>query len=1348
MVMIIARDRKGNMPFAVIAVTILLLSLGYGIVNSQIENAEDNADDVTKEIEAIGDAVKKSESFVNRGLGEILASMGKQTNTVSSKINDFNDSSERWMGKQFPSMEGCVKITILGFDIKLASENMKIEGQGYSPTYLKATGTFTARYECDSGSTEKTVNISSDGSCALPLISEMSSLFELSLSGNGSVLSQMMMYQLTALAQERVINGYGSIAATGNMGTKEIITAEDVQGSYRSCVSAIELISFKNSSTGTVTGSGKLDLADIFASEEGCIKIDLGAIYAQALLSVLDKIVLQWSDYFCGNLVVNFLDGTSDVVKNTWDSIVNFFTGKDTMSASPYIKGIMEQNGYSEKEYRYLWNGKSVNYNVPVFSVTKMIDGESKTVSVGGFDASVKYPNVDILNWSGINNFKSEYRLENNEIREWIRSILNTTAINIGADRSVGQISVPISIDDDRPYIEDLRRAVNGSLSKLDADVERIVNNSIKNQEIYDPFYSAICTKITQNFDSVFGVNELRNRMLAQMNFQEIYYSLANSGLDHEEIMYLIDSLRSAICNEEIIGSYRDAAYDMLNRFDALLKVPDGQSGLIKKFFVMIGEKAMPMLSVINDIPERMINLCDEMCQNMNVNPYCGILDVPEENFFGITSKSGTVKETILITDNLSPNIKVQGPNQNLNDCVHYVGFNEKKGASYCTVFRVSLDDTLEYTVEGRGTISSILGVSDSSMSGTIPVSIDIKIAVISSWGLTGVSSYKASNTVFSDGWALLIKVLEPLLEPLRKIFEIVSEVMVLISSSLLELSKYVSDIVEKLYNAVMGPIIELKKFIEEKLENIMNQSIGEFAGVVEYIFKATMKKQTVGLSFMGLTLTFTTDLASLVKNVKTVLTVNLSGEVSGLFIKCGVTIKQKDLKERKDFFITGNAYIKGDDWDVEINIDPFMKSMNHLATINGEARGISFDIVFPHVVQYREASMKISDIEGIGDVISNIPLPLLGLKCSFDAGLDLKYNIPFETGVVVNEFESNPPGNDLGNEWVELYNSSNRTVDISGYTISAGSNEKTKKMTLGETILSPHERLLVVLDKHVVLLNDKNDTLKGDRIILRDREGVVIDRSIIGKDTENSSYTWQRVADGAIDWTFAKGTPGTGNCGGLVNGDMVKGQMKNIFKTSAVKTLSNMGGTLNGTEDLNEFIQRAIQDAITTTIDMIAGCLVEASLFVSFEVMDISGTSATGIRIALSIDSKTVGDTIKFLVGEIEKLLFNMENPYGIDGSTMFYDNIDLAVTVYTGMKAPGFLGKVDELPNIKIGVYIASNLSGLCAVFGKDIGKWSVTAGIVIEDCPSVLIPSNMSADPNLKSDLWLVKAVIGAV
>ena len=357
-----------------------------------------------------------------------------------------------------------------------------------------------------------------------------------------------------------------------------------------------------------------------------------------------------------------------------------------------------------------------------------------------------------------------------------------------------------------------------------------------------------------------------------------------------------------------------------------------------------------------------------------------------------------------------------------------------------------------------------------------------------------------------------------------------------------------------------------------------------------------------------------------------------------------------------------------------------------------------------------------------------------------------MKYNVPFKTGVVVNEFESNPPGVDSGNEWVELYNSTASAVDISGYTLVAGSNEKTKRMTIEDKVLSSRERFVVILDKHMVLLNDKNDVLNGECIILLDDKGVEIDRSIVGKDRDNSSYTWQRVADGALDWTFADGTPGTGNCGGLINGDLVKGQMTEIFKKSAMKTLSDMGGVLDGTEDLSEFLQRAVQDAITTTIDTVAACLIEASMFVSFEVSDISGSSATGIRLALSIDTKTVGDTIKFLVGEIEALLFNMENPYDIDGGTMFYENVDLAVTAYTGMRAPGFLNNSDLLPEINAGVYIASNISGLCGMFGIDAGRWSVTAGIVLEDCPSILIPSIIKIDQGLKSDLWLVRAVIG--
>lgn len=1344
----IRNSRRGNMPFAIIAVTILVISLAYTVISAQAERAKENSEDISTEMRSIGTAVDESETFVNRGMGEIIASIGKDSDagTIYSRANAFVDRANRWMESQFPSINGCVRITVLDFDVRMTSENMSIEGSGYKPTYLKATGSFIARYDSPSGSAERTVKISSDGSCALPLVAEQGSLFELCLSGDGSILSQMMTYQLTALAQQRAIAGYGSVAATGNMGTRQIITPEDVVESYRCCVSAIEMMSFRNSSEGEVSGTGSLDLADGLAAKDGDITIDLGAVYGQALISVLDDIVLQWADYFCGNLVVDFLDGASDRIKNAWDSIVNFFTGKDTMSATPYIREIMESNGYSESEYRYLWNGKSAGYDVPEFTVTKEIDGEPKTFSVGGYTAVVEYPNVDILRWDGLSNFKSEYRTQNNEIREWIRSVLNTAAINVGADRSIGRVTISVDENDDRPFTDDIRAAINGSLSKLDSDLENAVNVSIRNQIFYDPFYAAICDRLTVDFESAFGVDRVKESAMRAIDFDYIERTLEMCPLTDDEREYLLESLRSASIYEKIVSDYENAAREMLDRFDALLKVPGGQCGLIKKFMTMICEKAMPMLAVINDIPERMINLCDEMCRNMDMNPYCGVIGVPAEGDFKLADSKGTATENIYVTDSLSPDIRIYGPNENLEDCIHYVGFNEKKGASYCTVFRVELKDTMSYTAEGTGAIAALLGTNDSSMTGAVPISLDIKIAILSGWGLSGVSAYKASNTVFSDAWALLIKAMEPLLEPLTKIFTMVREVIVLINSALLEVSKYVSEVIEKLYESIMGPIFEVKKFIEEQLDTIMNRTVGGFVNMTEFIFSATMKKQTVGLSFMGLALTFSTDVVSLVKNTKDILTIKLSGNISGLEINCGMTIKTKDLSNGKDLFITGEAEVVGKDWDLKLGFDPFMKSCDHLTTINGEVRGTSFDIVLPDLVQYREASVRLSDIEGIGTVLSNIPLPALGLKGSLDAGLNLKYNIPFEEGVVINEFESNPPGEDSGNEWVELYNSSNRSADITGFAISAGSNEKTKVMKLGEYEMMPHERLLVVLEKQVRLLNDKNDTISGDCVILKDREGAVIDKTPVEKDTYNSSYTWQRVADGALDWAFADGTPSAGNCGGLVNGNFVKGHMKNIFKESAIKALEDMDGVLKGTEDLSEFLQRAIQDSITTSIDMIAGCLVEASVFVSFDVSDAAGATATGIRLALSIDSKTVGDTIKYLVGEIEALLFNMENPYDIDGGTVLYDNIDLAITAYTGMKAPKILVKPEDIPDIKLGVYISGNISALCTVFGNDVGKWSVTAGVLIEDCPSAILPSAMSADPDLKSDLWLIRAVIG--
>jgi hypothetical protein len=186
---------------------------------------------------------------------------------------------------------------------------------------------------------------------------------------------------------------------------------------------------------------------------------------------------------------------------------------------------------------------------------------------------------------------------------------------------------------------------------------------------------------------------------------------------------------------------------------------------------------------------------------------------------------------------------------------------------------------------------------------------------------------------------------------------------------------------------------------------------------------------------------------------------------------------------------------------------------------------------------------------------------------------------------------------------------------------------------------------------------------------------------------------------------------------------------------------------SLRSVDDLSVFFQKAIQHAIDTGIEMLAACLVEAAIFVSLDIKDVSSTVCGGIRISLFIDSKFIEEGLKYLVGEIESLLFNMENPYGLKPLDILTDNLYLGVTLYFGMTTPSFLKKIESLPRVKIGVHINTNMSAIRTLLGSE-AKWKVTAGILIMDFPSALLPSVLKADKTLESDLWLLRATFTSV
>ena len=129
---------------------------------------------------------------------------------------------------------------------------------------------------------------------------------------------------------------------------------------------------------------------------------------------------------------------------------------------------------------------------------------------------------------------------------------------------------------------------------------------------------------------------------------------------------------------------------------------------------------------------------------------------------------------------------------------------------------------------------------------------------------------------------------------------------------------------------------------------------------------------------------------------------------------------------------------------------------------------------------------------------------------------------------VVINEVELNPPGTDAGNEWIELYNPTNYSIDLEGWRIST-THGATVTIVLEEgAIIEPHGYLVISywgqwLDN------------EGESIILRDRLGVIIDVTPTLYDTFNDLRSWSRYPNGRdtdskSDWLFRVSTRGRSN--------------------------------------------------------------------------------------------------------------------------------------------------------------------------------------------------------------------------
>ncbi|MFA5452464.1 MAG: hypothetical protein WC248_02670, partial [Candidatus Methanomethylophilaceae archaeon] len=175
----LSKSKQGQMPFALIAVTLLLLGSAYGVVYAYIENSEENTDSLIEELNSMGVGITETEYTVEAALGNIINDLSKTNTggTLTERMRAFDDKVNEWVSLNFPMTDKGITAKITDYKIDLNVEILKLSSgdkltDPSRPSYLKATGYINVDFVSGTGTTSKIIDISADGTSGLPFIVE------------------------------------------------------------------------------------------------------------------------------------------------------------------------------------------------------------------------------------------------------------------------------------------------------------------------------------------------------------------------------------------------------------------------------------------------------------------------------------------------------------------------------------------------------------------------------------------------------------------------------------------------------------------------------------------------------------------------------------------------------------------------------------------------------------------------------------------------------------------------------------------------------------------------------------------------------------------------------------------------------------------------------------------------------------------------------------------------------------------------------------------------------------------------------------------------------------------------
>jgi hypothetical protein len=1381
------------MSFAIAAVLVLVISGASVMVYSQMGERDRLASMSEETLKGLEQASAKAANEAENtayaiALDEVRSGVRNETELTGR----FMSSLQKESAFRYPATSGPYSVDVNTSHLTLMflrlpsrdlypvpgnDQGLELAGSSV-PVYFALAGNLTVNVSLGSDVLTKVVEVDRSILVPLPFLQNRAEAFSSAYGQGLTELEKIVRYELTALAQLRVINGYGMASRDAPKGTASIISEADVENAINVATMLLERKYFRTvdpamsallNSTGNEPGArsfvedlregGDLDPADMFLSLYGAGSYDLRSVLAQSLYAASDMIVLRWLEYLG---IINIANGVEDLVEKggmVLNDIVDMCLGRDMIEEKviSWIDRRMAEAGYGENLFRFVHaSSNDMGLVIPARSLALVNDtGQTISVQVSG-SVNLDFPMEDLFNFEEWKQFYVQYTAGTHQLANELQYFVKSVALGIGSASAIPVMSMSLDPRDSQNYLDQFTGALNQVISDRGSWFGRAFNHTTLNG-IVDGMSESLLEYFDANWQGMFhrtaslddSVTVIAGKLVddassrtPDMNgayYEENIQNVARSIT--QDPTWIYGSLTSGFDLE--ISKVRDL-------FNASFHAPNPEHSKLIQSVRMLAQGLFTVVPGLEAMLDRfMVRLLKDMSDSQTTRSDRVTIALPSEEGFRIQCDGGRQIEERL---SVATNIGREGISNLRVDIVQPYQF-DRSSSQYPNLHTVDVGNcswtpfTSQWTVSFKGSISVALrsAVSDplieilngSSTRDKVPFESQITISIQSGWALAGVE-YMPTTTLWDDIAGLIQSVWQWIVDGVKVICDGVARLFDALQGLIEKLISFCAEIIKALSSVMQTLISAVQDFVRIAL-------VGPFQWIAEAIANqiGTVSRD---MDIFGLKIRLETNVADLaLGSSKSLLKMTVWTGVLGSTIS--VSTRMCMLPDGK-FTLLSNATLQSEDWRMTLVLDPFMDIFEHMIEIKGIMADSVIEVVMPEIVRYDQVSLALSDVPGFGQLLSNIILPIPGLKGSIDAGFVFKYAEPSMDHVLINEYEQNPKGADAGHEWVELFNPTDEAVSLSGWTFETMHGVQ-RCDKLGDVLLMPHARLVYTFDEQTLDNQGEAKFPVMESLVLRDSSGRRVDSTPWTVDTKDDSRSWQRSFDGSDRWEFRSATKGSPNAHWRYDPSSSTSLVK-MITDSLIQGLDQMVAAGTSPDGIAMTIRASIENLLERLTDYVVDSIIEIGVYVEVSILDQTGASGGGFRLSLSVSNGFVHEALHWFGSALVEAVKDLLNPMAPLRSALsverLCENTWIGLSAFCKVGLPDILGKSSVM--VKMSAVIKVNLAAVGAVFGTDLGRPQMTFGVLISGIPASLLQNAKLRGTGAMVDVWVLKASVTSI